>query len=124
MVTQRCQASPSVHPTQQRAPFPQHKALAISEEGDAAEIGGLLAPHRIALPGLAPIGAAEQGAAAASGPDGAAGIPGHIQVAVAVGDRHHWLAPFLGRCGIRVEPQLGAPGQHPEVAVGLEAHRL
>jgi len=124
LVTQRCPGSPSAHPAQQGAPFPQHKALAISQEGNTAEIGGLLGPNRVALPGLAAIGAGEQRAATPTGPNGAIGIPGHVQIAIAVGDRHHRLAPFLGRGGIGVEAQLGAPGQHPEVAVGLEAHGL
>jgi len=114
----------SAHPAQQRAPFPQYKALAVCQEGDAAEVGWLLGPHRVALPGFAAIVAGEQGAAAATGPDDAIGIPGHIQIAIAVGNRHHRLAPFLRGGRIGVEAQLGAAGQHPEAAVGLEAHGL
>jgi len=114
----------SADPAQQVAPLAQHKALAARQEGDAVEVGALGFAHRILLPALAGVVAHQQGAAAARGPDGAAGIPGHVQVAKAVGDRDHRLAPVVQVAGIAVEAHLGTPGHHPVIAIGLEAHGL
>ena len=73
---------------------------------------------------MAVIAAHQQGAVATAGPDRALGIPGHVQVAVAIGDRDDRLTPLVGVGGIGVEAQLGAPGHHPQAAFWLEAHAL
>ena len=76
------------------------------------------------FPFFAAIGADQQGAIAATSPDVALGIPSHIQVAIAIGDGDHWLAPLLVVAAFRVEAQLRSTGHHPHLSIWLVAHAL
>jgi len=106
LVTQgRRSARPSQHVAPvsgEQSPLPPGKAF--------GEVGGLLGPHWIPAASWLPVATDQAGVPAArTGPTiRAAGIPGHVEKAVAIGDRISGLLPSPPDRPHRVEAQLGA----------------
>ena len=111
------------HPAQQVAPLPEHEGP-FAIEHHAGEVAGLSVSNWIHFPAVATIPAHQKSSIAAAGPDRTIRVPGHVHVAVPIGDRDDRFAPTVEIAGLVIQPDLGSAGEHPELSIRLIADAL
>ena len=100
------------------------QSIAAVIEHETVEIRGGLIRFGIPFPAVSVVTTHQQRPIAATGPNGTVIGPGHVHVAVAIGDRDNRFAPFLNTAVAVVETNLSAAGHHPEISIGLIADAL
>ena len=96
----------------------------LSVKDQSREVAGLSVTDRIKLPAVSVVPAHKQGAIASACPDRAILIPGHIHVAIAIGDRDDGFTPAFQIIGLFHQPDLSTAGKHPETSIRLVANAL
>ncbi len=98
--------------------------IAAVVKHETVEIRWGLIRFGIPFPAVAVVTTHQQSPIATAGPNGTVIGPGHIHIAVTIGDRDDRLAPVLVVNGIFVKANLSASSHHPQLSVRLVADAL